>query len=592
MSDYTLIPLKQIKPDPNQPRKSYADASFDELVDSVREKGVIQPILVRPHGKGWMVICGERRYRAAISVATAFKDRDSIPAIIREASDEEALELQLVENALRSDVHPMEEAAAFLKLTDNLNVDTISKKTGKSPYYIRQRLTLNNLTAEWQKAFKRGAISIETALTLSGFTEAAQQGLYKDSEVNENLFGSPGYEITFTEWSLRNVRGDLSQAPFDTEDANLIAGAPACSRCAFNSACSQLFPDESKAICGDVVCYKEKAHANFKQRLKEAEESADMIYIVDNYGFGDGELVKLAKKHGIDRVLDRNSFSIIEEPEKPDYKEWLEDIDYDEFGSKEDVEKEWQKVLSQYKEELSDYEAKVSSGKYKRALVVNDSPSKGKIYYISLSKKANVSGTKTSKDTAAKEEEGTITIADIDAEINRIKAREEVSMKSDERKIWSALHPHFNPVSNTKMIQGELSQLEMEVIANAIYDKLGYPGHDDFRKLFNLKGKDYFKGITMATLIQMLRFFYLTVIPPAPTTLYNGFNDKALLSMRIADEFFPTVITEIKEAQYAIARKRSGKVADRILELQHQKQDLKKAAKKTNPSPKKTATKK
>lgn len=587
-----MIPLKDINPDLNQPRKTYADASFDELVASIKEKGVIQPIIVRPLKKGYMVICGERRLRAAIAVNTAEKEKSEIPAIIKEASDEEALEMQLVENAVRSDVHPMEEAAAFLKLTDNLNVDTISKKTGKSPYYIRQRLTLNNLLIEWQKAFVKGAISIETALNLSGFTENAQRELYKNEEVNENLFGSPGYEITFTEWSLKNVRCDLSQAPFDTEDSNLIVAAPACSKCSFNSACSQLFPDDSKSICGDVVCYNEKAHANFKLRLKEAEESADMIYIVDSYGFSEGELAKLAKKHGIERVLDRNAFSFIEEPERPDYKEWLEDIDYDEFGSKEDVEKEWQSQLKQYEVEMGDYNAKVSSGKYKRAIVVNDSPSKGKIYYITLAKKANVSGANTSKATAVKEEEGTITVAEIDAEINRIKEREERSMKTDEHKIWAAIQPHFNPFSNTPFLAGDYQAIEVVAAATALYEKLDYTSRESFRKLFKLKvGKNMFASVTMTELLQMLRFFYLSVIPPAPTSLHNGFNDAALLSLKLADAFFPSVIDEIRKNQGTIAAKRAGRVTDRLLELQEKKKELKKAVKKTTPSPKPKAKK-
>ncbi len=591
MSDYTLIPLKGIKPDPNQPRKTYADPSFDELVNSVREKGIIQPIIVRPHGKGYMVICGERRLRAAIAVSATIKDRDMIPAVIREASDEEALELQLIENAVRSDVHPMEEAAAFLKLSDNLSYDHISLKTGKSVYYIRQRIALNNLDPKWQKAFKMGAITVELALKIAALSKESQLKLYEeDDDVNEQMFGVPGYQITFNDWNLRELRAELSAAPFDIYNDNLTKGAPACTVCQYNSSCAQLFPDASAALCSNIECYKEKVEANFKLKMKEAAESPDIIYVVDSYG---ADIAKLTKKLGVERILDRHSVDFIDEPKQPFYNEWLEDEGIDNFSTKEEIAGAWQNQLNEYEAEKKQYIDEIASGKLKPALIVNDGQTKGKLTYVKLAKKANVSGTKTTKATAAKEEEGTITVADIDAEINRIKEREERSMKTDEHKIWAAIQPHFNPRSFVPLIKGELSPLELEAAATAIYQEMGYAGHDDFRKHFKLKsGKNMFTGISMDTLLQMIRFFYLSVIPPTPTSLQNGFNDMALLSLRIADEFFPSVIKDIRENQGAIAAKRAGKAADRILELQNKKAELKKAAKKSTPSPKKKPTKK
>lgn len=68
MTDFKLVQLKDIKPDPNQPRKFYDDSAMQELTDSVREKGILQPILIRPNGKGYILVCGERRYKAAVSV--------------------------------------------------------------------------------------------------------------------------------------------------------------------------------------------------------------------------------------------------------------------------------------------------------------------------------------------------------------------------------------------------------------------------------------------------------------------------------------------------------------------------------------------
>ena len=118
MTELKEVLIKDIHPDPNQPRRFYDEQAMDELTESIKDSGVIQPIVIRPNGKGYIIVCGERRYRAALSVNAAFKDRNTIPAVIRNLSDEEALQLQIVENLQRKDVHPMEEAVAFKSLLE------------------------------------------------------------------------------------------------------------------------------------------------------------------------------------------------------------------------------------------------------------------------------------------------------------------------------------------------------------------------------------------------------------------------------------------------------------------------------------------
>src|SRR5882672_3436282 len=102
------VAIDQVEPNPNQPRKSFESSSLDELTASIRSSGVIQPIIVREVGGGYQLIAGERRWRAARQAGL-----DRIPAIVREASDAESLELALVENLLREDLNPMEEAEAY-----------------------------------------------------------------------------------------------------------------------------------------------------------------------------------------------------------------------------------------------------------------------------------------------------------------------------------------------------------------------------------------------------------------------------------------------------------------------------------------------
>ena len=106
------VPVGRILPNPAQPRLSYEEDSLVELADSIREHGVLQPILVRPVGSQFELIAGERRWRAS-----RMAQRDSIPAIVVEFDDETALEVSIIENLQREDVSPLEEAAMFRKMT-------------------------------------------------------------------------------------------------------------------------------------------------------------------------------------------------------------------------------------------------------------------------------------------------------------------------------------------------------------------------------------------------------------------------------------------------------------------------------------------
>src|SRR6266542_2137484 len=105
------VAIDQIEPNPNQPRKSFESSSLDDLAASIRSSGLIQPVVVRRLASGYQMVAGERRWRAARQAGL-----ERIPAILREATDAEALELALVENLLREDLNPLEEAEAYQRL--------------------------------------------------------------------------------------------------------------------------------------------------------------------------------------------------------------------------------------------------------------------------------------------------------------------------------------------------------------------------------------------------------------------------------------------------------------------------------------------
>ena len=132
------VAVGRILPNPAQPRLSYEEDSLTELADSIREHGVLQPILVRPVGSKYELIAGERRWRAS-----RMAQRESIPAIVVEFDDETALEVSIIENLQREDVSPLEEAAMFRKMTDlGYSVRQLAQKIGKDKGYVENRIRL------------------------------------------------------------------------------------------------------------------------------------------------------------------------------------------------------------------------------------------------------------------------------------------------------------------------------------------------------------------------------------------------------------------------------------------------------------------
>lgn len=162
----------QIKPNPFQPREDFNQQSIEELAQSIKEKGVIQPLLVRRKGDNYELIAGERRFRAANSLG--FKE---IPVIVRDVSDQDSLELALIENVQREGLNPIEEAHAYQHLIDKFQVsqEKISEVLGKARVSITNTLRLLKLPHEIQEEMKKGRISFAHGRALLEIADENQQ---------------------------------------------------------------------------------------------------------------------------------------------------------------------------------------------------------------------------------------------------------------------------------------------------------------------------------------------------------------------------------------------------------------------------------
>ena len=152
----TKLKLSEIVPNPNQPRTHFNETELNELSESIREHGVLQPLLVRKHGAKYEIIAGERRYQAS-----KLADLTEVPVIIKDVNDEEMLALALIENLQRSDLNPLEEAQGYRQLIDasGMTQDALSKAVSKSRSAITNSLRLLDLPEPVQQMVFDGKLT-------------------------------------------------------------------------------------------------------------------------------------------------------------------------------------------------------------------------------------------------------------------------------------------------------------------------------------------------------------------------------------------------------------------------------------------------
>jgi len=178
------LKLSELRPNPYQPRKTFDEASIDELASSIKEHGVIQPIIVKKSIKGYEIIAGERRFRASKKLGL-----ETIPAIIRDFTDEQMMEIALLENLQRENLNAIEEAIAYQSMIDKLNLthEQLAKKVGKSRSHITNMLGLLRLPKEVQDMITKKEISMGHARVLSKLEDEKQIIETAQKIVEENI---------------------------------------------------------------------------------------------------------------------------------------------------------------------------------------------------------------------------------------------------------------------------------------------------------------------------------------------------------------------------------------------------------------------
>jgi len=166
------LPAELIDARSDQPRKIFNEESLKELAESIREYGVLQPVLVRPKGEKYEIIAGERRYRAAQIAGI-----EVIPALVKEIDDVEADEISLIENLQRENLNPIEEAVAYKKMIEKYNYtqESLGKRIGKSRAHITNTIRILNLPEEIKEMIEKGKITAGHARTILSLREKDDQ---------------------------------------------------------------------------------------------------------------------------------------------------------------------------------------------------------------------------------------------------------------------------------------------------------------------------------------------------------------------------------------------------------------------------------
>jgi ParB family chromosome partitioning protein len=178
------VPLNRIRPSALQPRKEFAPEALQELADSIREQGIVQPLVVRERGGYFELIAGERRWRAA-----QLLNLPEVPIITREADDRSVLELALIENLQRENLNPLEEAVGYAQLAEQfqLTQEAIAVKVGKSRAAVANAMRLLKLPISIQNLLRDNRLSVGHAKVILSLTDPAHQSLAAERIVKEGL---------------------------------------------------------------------------------------------------------------------------------------------------------------------------------------------------------------------------------------------------------------------------------------------------------------------------------------------------------------------------------------------------------------------
>lgn len=263
-------------------RRHFSQEKLQELADSIKSEGLLQPIVVRPfrsemvEGDAFEVVAGERRVRAH-----EIAGKEDILATVRELTDQQVAKIQLVENLQREDVHPLAEAEGYDELMKRhgYSADQVAEETGKSKAYIYARMKLLALCVDAREAYYADKLTASTALVIARIPRIEDQQRALKEVTAEGWNGRTMSYREAVDYVHKTFMLKLSGAPFARDDADLVPSAGACGPCPMRTGNQpELFGDVKGAdVCTNPACFQTKKAAHVKRELEKAKETGERV---------------------------------------------------------------------------------------------------------------------------------------------------------------------------------------------------------------------------------------------------------------------------------------------------------------------------
>jgi ParB family chromosome partitioning protein len=369
------IPIGKIKPDPNQPRKTFDEKQLQQLSESIKEFGVLQPITVRKSGKDFIIVMGERRFRAS-----KIANKKTIPSIVRTYENDEVLEVQIIENLQRKDVEPTEEAEAIAYLSDKYAPSEIAKRLGRTDNFIRQRLKLAGLIDGFKHFVRSGEMTISLGVGVALF----------EPEVQQMMLETMGEEFNAHQINrmINNRTYDLEKAPFDVEDKELVAKAGSCVECPFNAANQGNLFGDGKMVCTKSACFETKKTKSFLNLIEKSKKDNILLIPEIRQYWADEEknqlVISQLENNGL-KVYLLDDIEIVETPIEPTIDAIK--IEYQHYDYSEDeLKAELDEAIQSYKEDLETYNSAEKNG-FVNGIVFHPETYQHKVIFVKIIKK-------------------------------------------------------------------------------------------------------------------------------------------------------------------------------------------------------------
>lgn len=567
------VALSQIVSDPNQPRKFFDMAELLSLSKSIVQYGVIEPILVRPiPGDLYMVVFGDRRFRASLMAAEAHGNIATIPSMIRDLTDDEALELQITENLQRHDPHPIEEAHAFKVMLAKHDVKEIALRVGKSDKFVANRLMLNDLAPCFQEVFFANKMSLGQAVSLCKIQAEAQEAIFED-EVPVDWKENEDYVLDRIDHMVDRELKNLDSAPFKTEDAELYPEMGSCGSCKYNSKNNlSLFANEDEGrVCGLPVCYNIKCSRSYKNKIEEVMTDTSVVFVsAGHYTDQNKQKVKEVEKMGI-HVLPAGSWRRVTDVEKPDWNKHIAASEHafdPESETREEFEascrEEYDEDVKEYEERVKEIEAARAEGKVRKAFVVVGAGNmEGTIVDVMPTTTQGEIALATGTDAAD------LGIAHQIAEIEKREAR---AKELDSEKVWSEVRGAM--VGGNHLSHGAvMSGIEVNAFAAALYEKIGWEQRREFANEI-MSINDHDNGMEVAKALEnitaeqcnyLCRIFMKGCLFPLAGSHVVSFTN--YMGHALAKQYMPNQVADIEANQNVKAKKRAENAKKKIQDL-------------------------